>query len=63
MARAEQIKCIIQNCFDGLETLPAATAKLDTLKVRGGFQWDRHRGVFTYCGYDYCDQRWVDAES
>lgn len=54
MTRTEQIKRIIQNCFDGLETLPAATVKLDALKVRGGFT-----GLH-YCGYDYRDQKWVD---
>lgn len=61
MTRNEQIERIIRNYFDGLETLTEATARLDALKVRGGFQQHAHRSGFRYCGYDYEAQRWVEV--
>ena len=56
MSRDQEIRTIIQHCQDGLETLAAATTKLDAMKVRGGFDGLSHTG------YDYREQKWVKVD-
>ncbi len=56
MSRDQEIRTIIQHCQDGLETLAAATTKLDAMKVRGGFDG------LSYTGYDYREQKWVKVD-
>lgn len=53
MTRYEQIIRTIHHCRDGLITLAEATASLDRMQVRGGFD-----GI-DYTGFDYRDQCWI----
>ena len=65
MARNEQIERIIRDCLDGILSRPAATARLDVLKVRGGFTQARVPNQYdpgaSFCGYDYEAQKWIEV--